>query len=141
MKNRLLLGIPVVFLFAAVIFFSQNATSEEPAISTPDKALCAKMLRFGKQAYQRGKYLDAKEYFRKAVQADSHSATAWRYYDMSTIFALAEKVEKNRGLVVPDVSVRGETGAPQAAPPPAPATPKAAPAKPKIPEEEEDEGC
>ncbi len=101
--------------------------SQDPKNCPPDKELCAKMLRFGKQAYQRGKYLDAKEYFRQAVQADPESATAWRYYDQAVIFGLAEKVEKNANLVLPDVSSRQEAGAglPPEAPPavtePAPA--------------------
>jgi len=117
-----------------------TSAAEEPQVLVIDKDLCAKMLRFGKQAYERGRYLDAKEYFRKAVQADPHSLTAWRYYDMAAVFALAEKVEKNTGLVAPDVSVRGEQ-APQAAPMPPPARPQPAPPK----EEEfvivDDEGC
>ncbi len=100
------------------------------------------MLRFGKEAYARGKYLDAKEYFRKAVQADSTSLTAWRYYDQTVIFGLAEKVEKNADLVLPDVSTRQEPGVGL---PPAvsPVPPEATTGKP---EENgfkivEDEGC
>ena len=68
------------------------------------------MIRFGSEAYARGKYLDAKEYFRKAVKADPTSLNAWRYYDQAIIFGLAEKVEKNANLVLPDVSSRQETG-------------------------------
>jgi len=64
----------------------------KPKLFIPDKALCAKMLRFGKEAYMRGKYLDAKEYFRKAIQADPTSQTAWRYYEQAVIFGLAERV-------------------------------------------------
>ncbi len=83
------------------------------------------MLRHGQEAYSRGKDLDAKEYFRKAVQADPGSLVAWRYYDQAVIFALAEKVEKNAGLVLPDVSTRQESGTKTlAAPSPAPAEPK-----------------
>jgi hypothetical protein len=100
--------------------------AQEPAGYVPDKALCAKMLRFGKEAYSRGKYLDAKGYFRKAVQADPGSKVAWRYYDQAVIFALAEKVEKNSGLTLPGVSKGQETG--QAKPaetaPPPPVTKK-----------------
>jgi len=115
--------------------------AQERARFVPDKALCAKMLRFGKEAYSRGKYLDAKEYFRKAVQADPGSPTAWRYYDQAVIFALAEKVEKNAGLVLPDVSKRQESGkrtlqAPP--PPPAKAKPQGKDSGFKI---IEDEGC
>ena len=77
-----------------------------PANCPPDKELCARMLRFGNEAYARGKYLDAKEYFRKAVKADPTSLKAWRYYDQAVIFGLAEKVEKNANLILPDVSTR-----------------------------------
>jgi len=100
------------------------------------------MLRFGKEAYARGKYLDAKEYFRKAVKADPTSLTAWRYYDQTVIFGLAEKVEKNANLVLPDVSTRQEPGVGL---PPAvsPAPPEAAAGKPGVSEFKivEDEGC
>jgi hypothetical protein len=113
----------------------------------PDKELCAKMLRFGKQAYVRGKYLDAKAYFRKAVQADPSHQKAWQYYDMATIFALAEKVEKNADLILPDASTRKElTGAGSGTKklsPPSP--PPAAPAKKgkakAVEEDDEEEGC
>lgn len=85
----------------------------------------------------RGKYLDAKEYFRKAVQADPASPVAWRYYDLTTIFALAEKVEKDASLVAPDVSGRGEEGSPPAPPPAS----EAAPAPEKEFKIVDDEGC
>jgi len=77
----------------------------------PDKALCAQMLKAGKEYYRRGKYLDAKNYFRKAIQADHTSKKAWRYYEQTVVFALAEKVEKQNDLLVPDVSIRSEVGA------------------------------
>ena len=107
----------------------------------PDKALCAKMLRFGKQAYQRGRYLDAKEYFRKAVQADPFSSDAWRYYDLAAVFALAEKVEQDVDILRPGASSRQEDGT-QTPPSPVPAP------QLQSPEEEQtgftivdDEGC
>jgi hypothetical protein len=130
--------------FILAIFFAASTytMAQGPLNCPPDKILCAKMLRFGKEAYARGKYLDAKEYFRKAVQADSTSLTAWRYYDQTVIFGLAEKVEKNADLVLPDVSTRQEPGVGL---PPAvsPVPPEATTGKPegngfKI---VEDEGC
>jgi hypothetical protein len=63
---------------------------------------------------------------------------------MAAVFALAEKVEKDRGLTAPDVSVRGEAppARPGIATPPAPApAPKPAPAKKEKFVIEEDEGC
>ncbi|HDM10674.1 MAG: hypothetical protein JRI39_02790 [Deltaproteobacteria bacterium] len=113
----------------------------KPKLFIPDKALCAKMLRFGKEAYMRGKYLDAKEYFRKAIQADPTSQTAWRYYDQAVIFGLAERVEKDAGLLLPGKSIRAEQ--------PAPAGTQATPPQTTTSEEKkepefkivEDEGC
>ncbi len=112
--------------------------AEESSQQGVDKALCAKMIRYGQEAYQRGKYLDAKEYFRKAVQADPSSLAAWANYDQAVIFAIAEKVEKNANLVMPDTSTRSEqqAAAPEAKAPPPP-TPKKAPAFKIV----EDEGC
>lgn len=102
--------IAVFFLLTIIFSASTHIHAQEPANCPPDKELCARMLRFGQEAYARGKYLDAKEYFRKAVKADPTSLKAWRYYDQAVIFGLAEKVEKNANLVLPDVSSRQEAG-------------------------------
>ena len=128
---------PIAALLLALVLVSAPLCSaQEPETSSPDQALCEKMLRFGKEAYQRGKYLDAKEYFRKAIKADPGSTEAWVFYDQAVIFALAEKVEKKADLVLPDASTRQEasTGAP---PPPTP-QPKEDKIEFKI---VEDEGC
>jgi len=130
MTYRILSSIIILCLLATVLFLPRVSTGEEPKLFIPDKALCAKMIRFGKQAYTRGKYLDAKEYFRKAVQADPMSQVAWKHYDMAAIFALAEKVEKNTDLIAPDSSVPS--------PPPAPPAP---PIKKGGAQIEEEEGC
>jgi hypothetical protein len=145
MKHKILLLVFVCLFLGTVFCFTSPSNGAEPKLFIPDKALCAKMLRFGKEAYVRGKYLDAKEYFRKAVQADPASPVAWRYYDLATIFALAEKVEKDASLVAPDASVRGETGLPAAPSPPAPPPPPPASEAAPAPEKEfkivDDEGC
>ncbi len=109
----------VIFLLTIILSPPAYVTAQEASACPPDKALCARMLRFGSEAYARGKYLDAKEFFRKAVKADPTSLKAWRYYDQAVIFGLAEKVEKNANLVLPDVSSRHETntGLSPAAPP------------------------
>ena len=121
-----------------MLFLPLTTLAEEPKLFIPDKALCAKMLRFGKQTYVRGKYLDAKEYFRKAVEADPASSVAWRYYDQAVIFVLAEKVEKTANLTLPGTSARGELGAGAAPPPPPKSAAEEEKAESKI---EEDEGC
>ncbi len=126
-------------LFLTLFLLLPPAVSaEESSPKGPDKALCAKMIQHGQGAYQQGKYLDAKEYFRKAVQADPSSVSAWAYYDQAVIFALAEKVEKNANLAMPGASARsgGQAGAPTAKTPPPP-KPKKKPAFVIV----EDEGC
>lgn len=107
----------------------------------PDKALCAKMIAAGKESYSRGRYLDAKNYFRKAVEADPGSQKAWHYYDQAVIFALAEKVEKQRDLLVPDVSIRSEAGTAgsHSAPDVAPIVPEVQETEPAV--RFEQEGC
>jgi tetratricopeptide (TPR) repeat protein len=115
------IGAVVPFILATAVFAAETKSTAQ------DKALSAKMLRLGKEAYSRGKYLDAKEYFRKAVQADPGSNEAWRHYDQSVIFGLAEKVEKDAGFLVPDISTRAEA---PASPEPAPAAAPGAPATP-----------
>jgi tetratricopeptide (TPR) repeat protein len=128
-------------LFAALLCLPSPYVSAESQIPpAPDKALSVKMLRFGQQSYERGKYLDAKEYFRKAIQADPAFTIAWRYYDLATLFALAGKVEKNADLIAPDVSPRQEAGRGKSAPS-TPSPPRAAPAKKKTFVIEQDEGC
>ena len=140
MKTRLLSLVLAGVFLAPFFSLSSLSMGEETKVFVPDKALCAKMLRFGRQAYQRGKYLDAKEYFRKAIQADPNSAVAWRYYDVVTIFALAEKVEKNTGLIAPDVSGRREIDSSKATSPPS-APSKTTPAPKTEFKIVDDEGC
>ena len=138
MKHGILCFTLMVFVLSTLVFLPQDVTAEEAKAFVPDKARCAQMIRFGKQSYQRGKFLDSKEYFRMALQADPASSMAWRHYDLAVISALAEKVNKNMGLIAPDVSMRGPAEAQVAAPPSL--APKPAPDKFAIPEEEE-EGC
>ncbi len=139
MKHGILCFTLMAFVLSFLVFLPQNVTAEEAKAFVPDKARCAQMIRFGKQSYQRGKFLDAKEYFRMALQADPASSMAWRHYDLSVISALAEKVNKDTGLIAPDVSPQGTAKAGVAAPPPP--APKPAPAKKKRFVIEEDEGC
>lgn len=137
MKNKIPGSILVLLLLVSVVLLPQTARTENPKAIIPDKARCGEMIRFGKQAYDRGKFLDAKSYFRQAVQADSASDVAWHYYDLSVVSALAEKVNKDSDLLAPGVSERGQvqpSSGTASPPPPAPVKKK------KIPVEE-DEGC
>ena len=140
MKLRCKVSALTAILFLLAVLLPWTVAAEEPKAMVPDKELCAKMLRFGKEAYMRGKYLDAKEYFRKAVQADPTSETAWQHYDLAAIFALAEKVEKNADLVAPDVSAR-ELPAPGTAAPPPPAPTKPGTGKKGGVKMKDEEGC
>lgn len=124
MKARFFVLIAVVSLLAAVAFAPAQSRAQEEEACPPDKELCAKMIRFGKEAYIRGKYLDAKEYFRKAVKADPGSMKAWGFYDLAVVFALAEKVEKNADMVMPGVSTRKEVLPGTGVAPEAPAAPE-----------------
>ena len=109
MKSKWSMLAAIVFLLTIIFPPLTHVAAQDASVCQPDKALSARMIRFGQEAYARGKYLDAKEYFRKAVKADPTSLKAWRFYDQAVIFGLAEKVEKNANLVLPDVSTRQET--------------------------------
>ena len=139
MKKRIIGLTLIIGLLSCGIFLGREASAQDTKAVGPDKALCAEMIRFGTQAYQRGKFLDAKEYFRKAVQADPSSNAAWTHYDLSVISALAEKINKNTGLIAPDVSIKGQAAAGSAPPPPPP--PQPAPKKKPQFKIVEDEGC
>ncbi len=144
MKPKYIASITLVFFLTIFYFVPTHTMAQGPENFPPDKELSAKMLRFGMEAYARGKYLDAKEYFRKAVKADPESIKAWRYYDQAVIFGLAEKVEKNANLILPDVSTKQEGGISiSPTPPSSPPTPE-----PALREKKEtgfkiidDEGC
>ncbi|RLB82537.1 MAG: hypothetical protein DRH15_05990 [Deltaproteobacteria bacterium] len=141
MKSRhLFLALILLWLPVHLLATSWVASAQQPQAFVPNKALCEKMLRFGKEAYMRGRYLDAKEYFRKAIQADPYSQTAWRYYDQTVIFGLAERVEKDAALLAPGKSVRSEQPGTQTT---APGSPAEIPQTSKEPEFKivEDEGC
>ena len=93
----------------------------------------------------RGKYQDAKEYFRQAIMVDPTSQVSWKNYDLSVNYALAEKVENNTGLIAPGFSsAASQEIAPSAAPIQALQAPSASQvftAEDEQEEEEEEEGC
>ena len=118
----------VFFVLVFVSFHFLHAQSSSR--SCVNKKLCAEMIRKGKEAYMRGRYLEAKGYFRRAIQADPSSKEAWVGYDLCVIYGLAKKVEKNVGYLEPKAPKVEEKG------PPVP--------QPKKEEGfviEEDEGC
>ncbi|MCF8119866.1 MAG: hypothetical protein K9L83_06630 [Deltaproteobacteria bacterium] len=152
--------IMLAFLMAHPLTWDSPAWGEGSSAADPE--LSKKMFRSGKEAYERGKYGDAKAYFKRAVQADPDAVKAWRYYDLAVVADLTQKVEKNLGkaddLLAPDESVR--QGAPKTfvrgfrGPPPVdarakgyrgPPPPESGPQKSAKPKVEfkivEDEGC
>lgn len=148
MKYSKSLYVSVVFIIAAFLLIPFLSLAQDTEQECRNPELCQKMIRYGKQAYWRGKYLDAKSYFRKAVKADPQSQEAWSYYDLATVFALAEKVEQNQSLIAPGTSKRKEfTAKPEKKE--APPKPEPAPSTKKKKGEEkdieftiiQDEGC
>jgi len=71
----------------------------EETISEQMKSKSTEMIRFGLEAQERKRYLDAKKYFRKAIQFNPNSDLAWEYYDIVVIYALAERVKQNSNLI------------------------------------------
>ena len=76
MKSKWSMLTAMVFLLTIIFSPLTYVAAQDASVCQPDKALCARMIRFGQEAYARGKYLDAKEYFRKAVKADPTSLKA-----------------------------------------------------------------
>ncbi len=137
------LKITLFFFIAAFLLAPVSSYAEV------NKDLCATMIRFGKESFARGKYESAKKYFRQAVQADSTSKIAWKYYDQIVVFALAAKVKTDSSLT--RISVAGnsvpssshstqQTATPPEEKKPAPTTKKPKPDLGEVTEEEE-EGC
>ena len=81
---------------------SETGGIQQAEPTDQDREYCASMIRFGKEAFQRGRYLDAKQFFRQAIEADRTNSKAWLYYDRTVIFALAEKVEQGSSLWLPE---------------------------------------
>ncbi len=142
--NRVLVALGVVVALGLGISLAVEAEVKKPAVCL-DKKLCAEKLRYGVEAFNRGRYSQAKAFFRQAVQADPTSIKAWSYYDLSVMYDVAEQV-KRAGQVrtsgapkpgCPEGTGAASPPASQAAPAPAPKpdTPASIPAIP------EDEGC
>jgi len=127
MKNKLLVFAIGGLLLATFLSLPPQSFGEEAKTIAIDKALCAKMVRSGQELCERGRHKEAREAFRKAIQANPYSARAWHFYDICFVFSWALEL-KNRPAPPPEATISDVTkGAP-------PVTPKAEP-------EEDDEGC
>jgi len=107
MKTRLTLGAIILGLALSLFVLPANAPAQDEAqVCPPDKELCAEMIRKGKEAYWRGKYQQAKAFFRRAIKADAASERAWQAYDLSVIHAMANKADRNLELVTLEESAK-----------------------------------
>jgi hypothetical protein len=79
------------------------------------------LVRKGQESFSRSKFNEAKDFFRKAVQADPTSQKAWSYYDLSLFYTVGEQY-KNHGKIV--LSSAPQLEAAQETPPTAPAVAK-----------------
>jgi hypothetical protein len=105
--------------------YSQGTSAGQAFPVDPDSS--ALMLRKGKEAFSRARYGEAKDFFRKAIQADPNSQKAWSYYDLAQLYTVAEQF-KNHGRVVASTAPAPEQTAEPATPAPTPPAPPAAPA-------------
>lgn len=150
MKRRSwLVALGVVLALGLGFAMAAPAKEDKPEVCF-DKARCAEYMNFGREAFNRGKFNEAKGFFRVAVSADPSSAKAWAYYDLSVMYDVAEQVKKAGSVKVSGAPLLGPAAAqPAAAPaagqsdPPAKAAPPApaSSAPPGIPVIKEDEGC
>lgn len=129
MKLKIIKPFIALFLTVLLTSFCFSLIAENNQTLRIDKALCEKMIRFGDEFYQRGKYLDAKEHYRKAIAADPGSKVAWKKYDQAILHALAEKTEQKNDLLTPVKSQDKKTPA------------QGVSVEPAESEEEEFEGC
>ncbi|MBW2615818.1 MAG: hypothetical protein JRD02_06560 [Deltaproteobacteria bacterium] len=127
MKNKLLVFAIGGLLLATFLSLPPHSFGEGAKTITIDKALCAKMVRSGQELCERGRHKEAREAFRKAIQANPYSARAWHFYDICFVFSWALEL-KNRPAPPPEATTSDVKGATPAAPVPKP-------------EEEDDEGC
>ncbi|MBU1740935.1 MAG: hypothetical protein KKC37_05265, partial [Proteobacteria bacterium] len=68
------------------------AAADQFVVCPPDvkkrKALCALMIRYGRDALARYQFDQARQFFQKAVQADPSSRLAWAYYNRALVLSL-----------------------------------------------------
>ena len=105
----------LIFIFGLILRPTLEVNAAAPGSETvgiqqaeptdQDRKYYASMIRFGKEAFQRGRYLVAKQFFRQAIEADRTNSKAWLYYDRTVIFALEETVEQGSSLLAPGRSL------------------------------------
>lgn len=68
-------------------------------VASFDATLCGRLIRFGKVAQARGRHVEAKRYFWKAILVDPTSTLAWKNYDQAVLHTIADQVDRLPGLV------------------------------------------
>ncbi len=129
-KNFLLIGLMLILISGIGIDGSYAQQTSSGQAYAVDPELCALMLRKGREAFLRGKYTEAKDLFRKAVQADPNSQKAWSNYDLAQMYSVAEQF-KNHGRIVQSTAPAPEETAVMPQPPSPVVAPSAPPAKEK----------
>jgi hypothetical protein len=148
--NRALVALGLALVLGVGVSLAVEAEVKKPEICL-DKELCAEKIRHGVEAFNRGRYSEAKIFFRQAVTADPTANKAWAYYDLCVMYDVADQVKRAGQVKVSGgpkpgcpgggVASPSSSGAGSAAPA-APAAPApAAPAPAGIPVIAEDEGC
>ena len=127
MKSKHIVMALVLALAMGLALAAAAQQNAAPAVSNPkvciDQNLCAENMRYGRQAFDRGLYADAKIYFKQAVIADPTYADAWAYYDLCVMYDVADQVKKAGKVQVsgaPAPGSGGESVSQGSAPPPPP---------------------
>ena len=94
--NRVLLIVGTT----SVLLAARPALSQESegVKGSPDQNTFVRMLRRGDEAYERGRYQEAKHYYRLAILADPSSDQAWAGYERAFLRDLVDQIEKKGGF-------------------------------------------
>jgi hypothetical protein len=98
-KRIFIVGLAILLLMGGGLEWAKAQTTGSGQALQVNPERCALMLRKGQEYFSRAKFNEAKEFFRKAVQADPASQKAWSYYDLSLFYTVGEQF-KNHGRIV-----------------------------------------
>ncbi len=101
MSGKKIVGFGLIIILLGAVGLAETLAqpSKGGSAYSVDPERSALMLRKGKELFGRARYNEAKELFRKAVQADPDSQKAWSYYDLAQLYSVAEQF-KNHGHIV-----------------------------------------
>lgn len=131
LKKIVLVGMAFLFLGGLGVERTYAQSAQSGQAYTVDPELCALMLRKGKEAFSRARYGEARDFFRKAVQADPTSQKAWSNYDLAQLYAVAEQF-KNHGRIIASTAPPPEQAAEMTPAQAAPVAPIPAPTAPGV---------